>query len=217
MKSPFSSLLLVMFVGSGCTVLGTSIDERGTRGDTLAIRSHFMQHNDNTVGRMASAYCARQGNKKPRLLSRADGCLLACGTEQTTFQYQCVTDDQLYAEQQQSAMRVEQEDHSRCVSFGLVRGSDTYANCRLRLLEMRSSEQTRQTQASAKSAELTRASDTRARSVEICKAMMFGMPTKSGSFGESAMNALRCEGDPQAHVSTVTDLDGIPCCGDHVA
>lgn len=105
----------------------------------------------------------------------------------------CLSPEQLreqeaYRQSQREASQsaLLEKSKSTCTAYGFELGTDAFANC----------VRTEMTEASAHS----EAESRRKRSVEVCKSAMYGRPTRTGSFAESAANAAKCDSDPTAHV-----------------
>ncbi len=114
------------------------------------------------------------------------------------------------AAKQSSAESGNENADKTCRSYGLEKGTAVYVDCMLRIREQDLKLNGAQ---SAEQREKDRAEDTqRDRDQELakqkrqqqlvlaCKSAMLLRPTRSGSAGESFVNASQCDADPQAHL-----------------
>jgi TPR repeat protein len=91
-----------------------------------------------------------------------------------------------------------------CLEFGFKPDTDALAECVQRENQARIA-----TQATASASNLSVRDEQQEEAIErqrradinFCKAAMFGRPTRTGDFSESAMLALQCNSNPRAHLS----------------
>jgi hypothetical protein len=123
------SILIFTLLLTGCA---TEIRQSPYGRDYFEIRQHFSKKSEFEANAMAQKRCAMQ-NATPKLVNIENGCF-GCfssrGGEFNLYTYQCVS-NQSIAEDRQAA------DARSCSSWGFNKGTDGYANCMMRLYEVR--------------------------------------------------------------------------------
>ena len=127
MKKLLQIICFFLFLNlAGCA---TKIVSDRYDSNSFAIHQHFSNSSISDANNLAMNYCATR-NATPRLVRQEAGCMLACGTEFNEYSYQCVS-NQSIAEDRQTF------DTNSCIGWGFVRGTEGFANCMLRLYEVR--------------------------------------------------------------------------------
>lgn len=126
--------LVVFLTGCAAAVVPDRSDS-----NMAVIRRHFTTGTDADADRQAAGHCSRFG-KQAILASKSDGGLLnfsGKGGEYSTYYYKCVDVAAVQIRHQQEQQRnFDDADHQTCLSFGLVHGTQPYADCRLKLREL---------------------------------------------------------------------------------
>lgn len=124
----FLPILGLMLLISGCA---TEIRQSAYGRDYFEVRQHFSKSSEYEANAMAQSRCAMQ-NSTPKLINIEKGGVLSGsrGGEFNLYTYQCVS-NQSIAEDRQAA------DARSCTTWGFTKGTDGYANCMMRLYEVR--------------------------------------------------------------------------------
>ena len=122
----FCAIALIL---SGCA---TQTRQSPYGPDYFEVRQHFSKSSEFEANSMAQSRCAMQ-NATPKLVNIENGgfgCFSCRGGEFNLYTYQCIS-NQVIAEDRQSA------DARSCINWGFTRGTEGYANCMMRLYEVR--------------------------------------------------------------------------------
>ena len=121
----FSLLIITLFL-AGCA---TEIRQSSFGNMYFDVRQHFSNGSENEANAIAQNRCSMQ-NSVPKLVNYKKGCLLACGTEFNYYTYQCISNQSIAEDRQAS-------DANSCSNWGFTKGTDGFANCMMRLYEVR--------------------------------------------------------------------------------
>lgn len=124
-----SSIFLTFLFIIGCA---TGIDERKTEllgnGDFVVTR-HFSKGSDLEADEIARNRCSNQ-NALPKLIYHQKGCMFGCFNEYHRYDYQCVSNKSIEEDRKSF-------DSKSCLEWGFSKGTENYANCMLRMYEVR--------------------------------------------------------------------------------
>jgi hypothetical protein len=118
-------IILLLFILSGCS---TGIRQSGYGSNYFEVRQHFTNESQYEADTMAQSRCAGQ-NATAKLVTFKKGGLFGA-TEYHYYTYQCIS-NQSIAEDRQVF------DTKSCIGWGFSMGTDAFANCMLRLYEVR--------------------------------------------------------------------------------
>jgi len=126
LKFLFLSLLLLL------TACATEVRQSTYGNGYFEVRQHFSNSSEFEANAMAQNRCSMQSSV-PKLVNFERGCL-GCfssrGGEYHLYTYQCIS-NQSIAEDRQTF------DANSCSNWGFTKGTEGYANCMMRMYEVR--------------------------------------------------------------------------------
>ena len=121
-----SIIVLLLLTLAGCA---TEVRQSSYGNNYFDIRQHFSNTSEFEANAMAQNRCSMQ-NATPKLVNFKKGCILACGSEFNYYTYQCIS-NQTIAQDRQTF------DANSCSNWGFTKGTEGYANCMMRMYEVR--------------------------------------------------------------------------------
>ena len=125
-----SIIVLLLLTLTGCA---TSIRQSPQGSNYFEVRQHFSLHSEFDANNLAQNRCSMQ-NSIARFVKHERGglgCFSSCrGGEFHLYTFQCVS-NQSIAEDRQTF------DANSCSNWGFTKGTDGYANCMMRMYEVR--------------------------------------------------------------------------------
>ena len=122
-------LLLISLLLTGCA---TTIRESAYGRDYFEVRQHFSNGSEFEANSIAQNRCAML-NATPKLVNFDRGCFTCYsskGGEFNLYTYQCISNKSIAEDRQAS-------DANSCSNWGFTKGTDNFANCMMRLYEVR--------------------------------------------------------------------------------
>jgi hypothetical protein len=122
------SLLIISLILSGCA---TEVRQSPSGSGYFEIRQHFSNGSEFDANSMAQSRCLME-NSTPKLVNLERGGILSGGRggEYHLYTYQCIS-NQTIAEDRQTY------DANSCVNWGFTKGTEGFANCMMRMYEVR--------------------------------------------------------------------------------
>jgi hypothetical protein len=124
----FYSLIICVCFLSGCA---TQVRQSSFGNGFFEIRQHFSNNSEIEANSIAQSRCSMQ-NSVPKLVNFEKGGMLSSGRggEFNLYTYQCIS-NQSIAEDRQTY------DSNSCSNWGFTKGTDGFANCMMRMYEVR--------------------------------------------------------------------------------
>lgn len=129
-------IIVTLLAGCATSIIETrdrpsAFGKNETRIDasTFEVRQYYLYHSEMEANMMAQNRCSLQ-NSAPKLIDFTKGCLLFCGSEYSYYRYECISNKAI-AEDRQTY------DTNSCLGWGFTRGTEGFANCMMRLYEVR--------------------------------------------------------------------------------
>ncbi len=120
--------IIIAFFLTGCA---TEIRQSPYGNNFFEIRQHFSNGSEFDANSMAQTRCMLQ-NSTPKLVNIERGGLLSGsrGGEFHLYTYQCISNQSIAVDRQT-------HDANSCANWGFARGTEGFANCMMRMYEVR--------------------------------------------------------------------------------
>jgi hypothetical protein len=122
-------IFIYIFISLILTSCATEVRQSTYGNGYFDVRQHFSNNSEFEANSMAQNRCSMQ-NSIAKLVNFEKGCLLICGSEYNYYTYQCIS-NQSIAEDRQTY------DANSCSNWGFTKGTEGYANCMMRMYEVR--------------------------------------------------------------------------------
>lgn len=122
-------LLIISTFLAGCA---TTIRESAYGSDYFEVRQHFSNSSELEANAIAQNRCVMK-NATPKLVNFERGCFTCYssrGKEFNLYTYQCISNKTISEDRQAL-------DATTCTNWGFTKGTDNFANCMLRMYEVR--------------------------------------------------------------------------------
>ena len=120
---------LLAFVLIGLGSESTQVRPSSHGNSYFDVRQYYSNTSEFEANAIAQNTCAKH-NAVPKLVNFKRGCMLACGSEFNYYTYQCISNQSIVEERQTF-------DTNSCSNWGFTKGTEAFANCMLRMHEVR--------------------------------------------------------------------------------
>lgn len=166
MKIIFVSLIVLFLSACGTKVV--NYGKYQSNDSVVYVSQHFTSNNKNEADLTASNYC-KKFNADAIYESHKPGCMFTCRSEYHIYSYKCENKLVIANRNIENNKKLSKLDFDTCEGWGYKRGTDKFADCMLKLHEVRIAVDL----ASKQNSEIAKMSEQQRRSAENIEALQW--------------------------------------------